>query len=93
MGKKLIIFFLWRFDSYPCSSYFIPCIATEESRERETHTHTNTHRDREGRAKETQQNWAMADALVHSQKVTKRTQRFFWTHCHFALFFGFHFNG
>jgi len=35
MGKKLMKLFLWRFDSSPCSSYFIPCIATEESTERE----------------------------------------------------------
>jgi hypothetical protein len=96
MRKKLIKLFLWRFDSSPCSSYVIPCIATEESRERErdTHTHTHTHTQIErGESKGNTENWAMADALVHSQKVTKRTQRFLWTHCHFALFFGFHFNG
>jgi hypothetical protein len=46
MGKKLVKIFLWRFDSSPCSTYFISCNATEEStereRERETHTHTHT---------------------------------------------------
>jgi hypothetical protein len=46
MGKKLVKIFLWRFDSSPCSYYFISCIATEESteRERDTHTHTQTGR-------------------------------------------------
>jgi hypothetical protein len=44
MGKKLIKIFLWRFDSSPCSSYFIPCIATEESTEIERERHTHTHR-------------------------------------------------
>jgi hypothetical protein len=89
MGKKLVKIFLWRFDSSPCSTYFISCIATEESRERErerhTHTHTHTHRQR-GESKGNTENWAMADALVHSEKGTKRTQRFLWTHCHFCTF-------
>jgi hypothetical protein len=48
MGKKLVKIFLWRFDSSPCSTYFISCIATEESteRERERHTHTHTETER-----------------------------------------------
>jgi hypothetical protein len=72
MGKKLMKLFLWRFDSSPCSSYFIPCIATGESTERERA------RDRErGESEGNTENWAMADALVHSQKSDEKNAALF----------------
>jgi len=73
MGKKLMKLFLWRFDSSPCSSYFIPCIATEESTERERARARERERQRQrGESEGNTENWAMADALVHSQKSDEK---------------------